>query len=85
MFKYSLYKRPGRQSCKILRRQLADPTHPDNLGAGVVGGAARGLQHGAGGLEGGHAEVGHLDVVLVVQQQVLRLQVSVAGKEQRLV
>ena len=36
-------------------------------------GPAAGLEHGALGLEGGHPEVGHLDVVLVVEQKVLRL------------
>ena len=39
---------------------------------------AAGLEHGSHGLEGSHAEVGHLDVVLVVEQQVLGLEVAVA-------
>ena len=40
--------------------------------------SAAGLEHGAHGLERGHAEVGDLDVVLVVEQQVLGLEVAVA-------
>ncbi len=52
----------------------------DHLRAGVVRGAAGRLQHGANRLQGGHAEVGDLDVVLVVQQKVLGLQVTVTGR-----
>ena len=56
-------------------------THPDDLRAGVVRGAAAGLQHRPQRLQRGHPEVRNLYIVLVVQQQVLRLQVSVAAME----
>ena len=51
-----------------------------HLRTSVVRRSAAGLEHGAPGLEGGHAEVGHLDVVLVVEQEVLGLQVAVADR-----
>ena len=59
-------------------RVCAHPdTYPDDLGAGVVRRATARLQHRALHLQRRHAEVGHADVVLLVQQQVLRLQVAV--------
>ena len=54
-------------------------THPDHLWTGVMGAAAARLQRVAVRLQGGHPEVGHSDVVLLVQQQVLGLQVTVAA------
>ena len=48
-----------------------------DLRAGVVRRAAARLQHRAVHLQRRHAEVGYLDVQLVVQQQILRLQISV--------
>ena len=57
-------------------------THPDDFRTGVVRGPATRLEHGPHGLEGGHAEVGHLDVVLVVQEEVLRFQVPMAEKNE---
>ena len=54
-------------------------THPDHLRTGVVRTAAARLQRMPVRLQGRHAEVGHADVVLFVQQQVLRLQVTVAA------
>ena len=43
-----------------------------------MGTAAAGLQRVTVRLERSHAEVGHADVVLLVEKQVLRLQVSMA-------
>lgn len=51
----------------------------DDLWAGVVWRAAARLQHRAVRLQRCHAKVGDLDVQLVVEQQVLRLQVPVAS------
>ncbi len=39
-----------------------------------------GLQHGPHGLKGRHAEVGDLDVVLVVQQQVFRFEITMTER-----
>ena len=47
-------------------------------------GAAGGLQHRPHGLQRGHAKVGDLDVVLLVQEEVLRLQVAVTAKGEKM-
>ena len=47
-----------------------------------MGRTTTGFEHRPHGLEGGHAEVGHLDVVLVVQEEVLRFQVPMAEKNE---
>ena len=49
----------------------------DDFGRGVVGRPAGGLEQLVLGLEGGHAEVGDFDVVLVVEEQVFWLEVPV--------
>lgn len=54
-------------------------SYPDDLRAGVVRAAARGLEQRAGGLQRRHAEVRDLDVVPLVQQQILRLEIAVAA------
>lgn len=51
---------------------------PDHLGTGVVRGAAARLQHGPRRLQRSHAKVRNLNVVLLVQEQVLWFQISVA-------
>ena len=43
--------------------------------------SAAGLQHGTHGLEGSHTEVGDFYIVLVVQEQILRFQVTVAARK----
>jgi len=57
-------------------------THPDDFRASIMRRSARGLEHRPHRLERGHPEVCDLDVVLVVQQKVLRLQIAVAKQNQ---
>lgn len=55
-------------------------THPYDLWTGVVGGPAGGLQQAASRLQGGHAEVCHLYIVPLIQQQVFGFQITVTER-----
>ena len=61
--------------------RLISRSYPYDLWTSVVRRPAGRLQHAPAGLQRGHAEVRHLDVVLVIQQKVLGLQVAVTATE----
>lgn len=58
-------------------------TYPYDLWTRVVWAAAGGLQHAASWLQGSHPKVGYLNVILLVQQQILRLQVAMAETQNK--
>ena len=69
-----------RQAKRILA-QARDETYSNHFGTGVMRRTAAGFQHGAGRLQRRHSEIRYLDIILLVQQQIFRLQVSVTEKE----
>ena len=84
-------RRPGdrrisRPTRKLINKQ-AHPhvlvTHSDHFWTCVMRGSAAGLQHGPHRLQGSHTEVGDLDVVFVVQEEVLGFQITMTGKKTR--
>lgn len=65
----------------IVLADYRDATYSDNLRAGVMRTPATRLQHLLPGLPRRHPKIRHLDILILVQQQVFRLQVAMTNVE----